>query len=66
MAEPNGDSTIKYTNISDYDFECFSLVKSGWGSLSDIQQWDTTQFLDALEYENISNDIQQHCNQKGE
>jgi hypothetical protein len=38
----------------------FALVKAGYGSLAEIESWDTTEFLDAIEYEQITADIQAH------
>jgi len=38
----------------------FALVKAGYGSLAEIQAWDTDEFLDAIEFEHISADIQAH------
>lgn len=35
----------------------FSLVKAGYGSLAEIEAMDTTEFLDAIEFEQISADI---------
>jgi len=37
---------------------CMSLVKAGYGSLKEIQELDTKEFLDCIEYENINNTIQ--------
>ncbi len=36
----------------------FSLVKAGYGSLAEIEAMDTTEFLDAIEFEQITADIQ--------
>ena len=36
----------------------FALVKAGYGSLAEIEAMDTTEFLDAIEFEQISADIQ--------
>lgn len=38
----------------------FALSKAGYGSLAEIEAWDTDQFLDAIEFEQISADIQAH------
>jgi hypothetical protein len=38
----------------------FALAKAGYGSLAEIEDWDTTEFLDAIEYEQITADIQAH------
>lgn len=42
------------------------LCKQGFGSLADIVNWDTETFLDALEYEAISNAISRHLMWKSE
>jgi len=42
------------------------LVKSGYGSLTEIKEWDTKQFLDALEYEAIDNAIARYLQWKAE
>ena len=36
----------------------FALVKAGYGSLAEIEAMDTAEFLDAIEFEQISADIQ--------
>lgn len=38
----------------------FALAKAGYGSVAEIETWDTDQFLDALEFEQITADIQAH------
>lgn len=38
----------------------FALSKAGYGSLAEIEQWDTDQFFDAIEYEQITADIMAH------
>lgn len=38
----------------------FALAKAGYGSMADIEAWDTDQFLDAIEFEQISADILAH------
>lgn len=38
----------------------FALAKAGYGSVSEIESWDTTKFLDAIEFEQITADIQAH------
>lgn len=37
---------------------CMMLVKSGYGSLREVQSFDSKDFLDCLEYEHIQNTIQ--------
>ena len=36
----------------------FALVKAGYGSLAEVMAMDTTEFLDAIEFEQISAEIQ--------
>jgi len=36
----------------------FALVKAGYGSLAEIEAMDTPEFLDAIEFEQITADIQ--------
>lgn len=38
----------------------FSLVKAGYGSFSEVMAMDTDEFLDAIEFEHISADIEAH------
>lgn len=38
----------------------FFLSKKGYGSIDDIEQWDTPRFLDVIEYERIIMNIEQH------
>jgi len=51
---------ILETNVSGERMAMFSLSKAGYGSLAEIEQWDTDQFLDAIEFEQITADIQAH------
>jgi hypothetical protein len=44
----------------------FYLAKQGYGSVNDIKEWDTTQFLDAIEYESINNAIERYTHHKAE
>lgn len=37
-----------------------ALCKAGYGTVREIEEWDTDQFLDAIEYEQIAADIQAH------
>jgi len=36
------------------------LSKQGYGTPAHIREWDTPDFLDAIEYEEIGNAIQRH------
>lgn len=44
----------------------FYLVKLGYGTLEQLEQWDTPRLLDVVEYESIVADIEAHeANKKG-
>lgn len=38
----------------------FALVKAGYGNLAQVEAMDTPEFLDAIEFEQITADIQAH------
>lgn len=58
---PKGrENYVISTNVSGYSSQCFSLVRAGYGSLAQVQDMDSTDFLDALEYEEIIRNIEQH------
>jgi len=46
--------------LSNYDRTVFHLAKQGYGTLSEIKELDTKDFLDLLEYEQINNDLEWH------
>jgi hypothetical protein len=41
-----------------------SLVKAGYGSLAELEALDTPDFLDLVEFESISRDIEAHYVEK--
>tara|TARA_R110000851_G_scaffold158432_1_gene301445 strand:+ start:407 stop:574 length:168 start_codon:yes stop_codon:yes gene_type:complete len=45
-------------NIDEDDFTIFHLAKSGYATIKDLREMDTTEFLDLVEFEQISNDIE--------
>lgn len=51
---------IKYTNLDDYTMTVCTLVKAGFGSVAEIEALDTDEFLDLVEFMQISNAIEQH------
>jgi len=55
-----GENFITETNIDGYMMQCCNLSKAGFGSIQEIREMDTDDFLDILEYEAISNDIFEH------
>lgn len=38
----------------------FYLAKAGYGSVAELRELDTKEFLDIVEYEQISNAIERH------
>lgn len=44
----------------------FFLAKNGYGTVLEIEQWDTDRFLDALEYEAIESAIIRYLRWKAE
>lgn len=38
----------------------FYLVRKGYGSLDELEQWDTPRLLDVVEYEHIQSDLEAH------
>jgi len=43
----------------------FFLAKKGYGTIAEIETWDTPRFLDVIEYESIIADVEKHLAQKG-
>lgn len=39
---------------------CLYLVKAGYGSLREVEELDSKEFLDCLEYEEIRNTIESY------
>lgn len=54
------------TNLDDYSMAVLYLAKQGYGTPQQIKEWDTPEFLDALEYEAIGNAIERHIRWKAE
>lgn len=46
--------------MDDYDKQLFYLVRKGYGSISEIQELDTDDFLNAIEHAQISDAIEEH------
>ena len=42
----------------------FFLARKGYGTIAEIRGWDTPQFLDAVEYESIIADVENHLMQQ--
>lgn len=55
-----GENLIAETNVSDEDMMLFYLSKQGYGSISELNKLDTTEFLDLVEFEEITNAIENY------
>jgi len=55
---------ILFTNLDDEKITLLSLVKAGYGSLAELEALDTDDFLDLVEFESISRDIEAHYVEK--
>ena len=53
-------SLIAKTNLSDEDMMVFYLSKQGYGSIAEIENLDTKEFLDLVEFEHITNAIESY------
>lgn len=51
---------MAYTNVASDDATVFYLAKQGYGSVAEIEGWDTPRLLDAIEYEQIQSDIERY------
>ncbi len=51
---------IKYTNLDDDEFIVCQLVKLGYGSYPELMALDTPEFLNRVEFADISSDIEAH------
>ena len=56
------DSTqyIRSTNVDDLTFSQSFLVEAGYGTMKEVRQMDTPEFLDLIEVEMIKRDIQKY------
>jgi len=55
---------VAVTNVAAGDMAILYLSKQGYGTVDQIRAWDTPQFLDALEYEEIEAAISRHLTWK--
>ena len=51
---------MEFSNIDNLDMTIMYLSKQGYGSLKELKLMDTKEFLDLVEYEQISNAIEKH------
>ena len=54
------ENLIAKTNLSDDDAMIFYLSKQGYGSILELNKFDTPEFLDLVEFEEITNAIESH------
>ena len=53
-----GAGLVQFTNVAEDDATIFYLVRCGYGSLQELQQLDTPQLFDIVEYEQIRQDLE--------
>lgn len=63
--EGDGD-LVAHTNIADEDAAVFHLARRGYGSVVEIKQMDTPQFLDLVEFEQIYSDLELYHSQQAQ
>jgi hypothetical protein len=51
--------------VSDLDQTTFHLAKQGYGSLRELRDLDTPEFLDLVEFENINSQIESYMMTRG-
>ena len=49
---------MDYTNIPDERATLYYLVREGYGTIAELEQMDTTEYLDLIEHEQIRQDIE--------
>ena len=59
-SQSNEPDLILRKNISDDDMTVFHLAKQGYGTVAEIKEMDTKEFLDLVEYEHINNALERH------
>lgn len=60
-----GEEFIKSTNIDDEKMTVLCLCKAGFGSVEYLESLDTDDFLDLVEFEEISRAIEFHVLNRG-
>lgn len=51
---------MEYSNIDETDMILMQLARRGYGTLREMQQLDTPEVLDLIEFENIQADIEEY------
>ena len=59
-----GFNYVSFTNVSDDFWAVCFMAESGLGSIAELKELDTPDFLDALEYLQIKNKINEHISKK--
>ncbi len=49
---------MAFSNVADDDATIFYLARKGYGSVDELDQWDSPRIMDAVEFEAIQNDIE--------
>lgn len=58
--QADGTEYIRHTNLDDYTMTALSLCKAGYGTKAEIDRMDTDEFLDLVEFHQISNAIERY------
>ena len=58
--DDGGGDLIKHTNLSSYMMQLCYLSESGFGTIKELKELDSPEFLDLLEYKQIRNAIEAH------
>lgn len=49
---------MAFTNVTDDDATLFHLAKAGYGSIKELTEMDSPEFLDLVEFEHIQRQIE--------
>ena len=49
---------VAFTNVPDERATLYHLAKEGYGTIAELAQLDTTEYLDLVEYEQIRQDLE--------
>lgn len=51
---------MRFTNVDEDTATILHLARKGYGSVSELNQLDTPELLDIIEFENIQQDIEKY------
>lgn len=60
LVKKENQNYVKFTNVSNLDMTIFYLSKQGYGSIKEIRELGTDDFLNLVEYEQICSDIESY------